>query len=223
MLDLVDEAFDQMPFSIQPPVIVAPLFGALVGRDDRHRSLFDNPIDQRLSGIAAIGDDVLSVQSLQQRLGLSAFVRLSRRQAQAQRIAQTVHRDMNFGAEAAATTPQCLALLVSAFFVRQLRRDERAQSWRPLAHVPYPGCWRNAQTFAPRRLHHTIVRNACKRYSNSHIRQAANAIALHCAVSKGQLRQSADTYVPTPPSPVDTGAGMIGFSSIRRLPVLSFS
>ena len=90
MLDFVDEAFDQMPFSIQPAVVVTGLFGTLMRRNDRNRPLFDNPIDQGLSGVAPIGNDVLSAQSRQQGLGLGTFMRLSCRQSQTQRMAQTV-------------------------------------------------------------------------------------------------------------------------------------
>jgi hypothetical protein len=223
MLDFVDETFDQMTLTVPPLVVFTGLLGTLVRRNDRSCSLLDNPIDQRLSGIAPICNDVLSTQTLQQRLGLGTFMGLSRRQPHAQRITQTVHCDMDFGTEAAATTPQRLLLLFFAFFVRLPRRDERARWWRPAARFPYPGRWRNAQTSAPRRPHHTTVRSVYRRYSSSHTRSAVSAIALRCVVSIERLRQSADTSVPTRPLPADIGAGTFGFSSILRLVVLSCS
>ncbi len=207
MLDLVDETFNQMALTVQPAVVVAGLFGALVRRNDRNRPLLDNPIDQRLSGIATIRNHVLSRQAFQQGLRLSAFVRLSCRQPDPQRIPQTVHRDMDFGAEPTATTPQRLLLLSAAFFVRLPRTDVPAQSWRLPARFPYPVRWQSAQTFAPRRLLHTNERSAYRRCSNFHIQQAATAIALRCAISTARLRQSADTFVTTRLLPAGNPAG----------------
>lgn len=223
MLDLVDETFDQMALTIQPSVVVTGLLGTLVRRNDGNRPLFNNPIDQRLSGVATIGNHVLSWQVCQQSVRLGTFMHLSRRQPYTQRITQAVHSDMDFGAKATPTTSQRLLRLSAAFFVRQPRKDAHALSWRPAAHFPYLGRWRNVQTSAPTRPPHTTVRNACRRCSSFHIRPATNAIAPRYAVSRAQLRQSADTYVPTRPSPADTSAGTLGFSSILRLAVLLFS
>ena len=223
MLDLVDETFDQMTLPVPPAVIVAGLLGTLVRWNDRYCPLLDNPIDQRLSGVAAICNNVLSAQTFQQCLSLGTFVRLSRRQAHTQGIAQPVDGEMDFGAETTSTTPQRLALLSAAFFVRRLRKDERVQSSRPPARFPYPGRWRSAQTSAPKRPRHTSVQTACRHYSSCHIRSAVNAIVLRCGVSRVPLRQTADTCVPTRLLPADIAAGMLGFSSILRLVVLRFS
>jgi hypothetical protein len=77
MLDLVDKAFDQVPLTIQPAVVIALLFGALVRRNDGNRPVLDDPIDQRLPSIAAIRNHILPLQTFQQRLRLGAFMRLS--------------------------------------------------------------------------------------------------------------------------------------------------
>ena len=223
MLDLVDETFNQMTLSVQPAVVVTRLLGTLVRRNDHSCPLLDNPIDQRLSGVAPIGDDVVSAQTLQERLGLGTFVHLSRRQPHTQRIAQPIDGDMDFGAEPTATTPQRLLLLSAAFFVRPQRTDARAQWSHPPARFPYLGRWQSVQTSAPKRLHHTNARTACRHYSSFHIRSAVSAIVPRCEVSRARLRQSADTCVTTRPLPADIDAGMLGFSSILRLVVLLFS
>src|SRR4051794_4947088 len=94
MLDLIDKTFDQMALPVQPAVIVTGLLGTLVRWNDRNCPLLDDPIDQRLPGIAAIRNDVLSRQAFQQGVRLRAFVRLSCGQPYPQGIAQAIHRDM---------------------------------------------------------------------------------------------------------------------------------
>ena len=61
MLDLVDKTFHQMPLSVQPLIVLASLFGALMGWDNDLRSPFGYKINERLSGIATIGDDALKL------------------------------------------------------------------------------------------------------------------------------------------------------------------
>jgi len=223
MLNLVDETFDQMALTVQPSVVVAGQLGALVRRNDDNRPALNNPIDQGLSGIAAIRNHVLSQQSFQQGVRLRTFVRLPGGQPYPQWIAQPVYREMDFGAETSATTTQRLRLLPATFFVRQRRTDGRALLWRPPVRFPYLDRWQSAQTSVPTRPPHTTARNACRRCSSFHIRSAISATALRSAVSKEQLRQNADTCVPTRPLPAGKSAGRFGFSSILRLVVLQFS
>ena len=213
LLDLVDKTLDQMPFAVQPRVVLTADFRALVRRDHRLPTLLDDPIDERLPGITAIGNDVLTHQPLQQRLGLDTVVTLACGQRQPQRIAQPVHNDMDFGTQATSTPTQGLLYLAARFLGRQRRTDERAQWCYPASRAPCQDRPPTTRTSAPTPLLHTSEQSVCRRYSTCHSVWAASAIAPRCARPTVPLRQTVGTSAPTRLSPADTPTGRCGFAS----------
>src|SRR5258708_32913736 len=121
MLDFVDITFHQMPFRIQPLVIVPQAFGSLMGWDDGLDTVRQQIVDKILGSIATISNQALKIEPVQQSLSLGTVVALTGGQTQAQRIAQAIHRHVDFATKAAPTPSQGL---LTTFFVRLPRKDE---------------------------------------------------------------------------------------------------
>ena len=77
VLDLVDKTLDQMPFSIEPGIVLALELGRLMRRDDRLGAQGLDVGDERRARIAAISDHALEREAVQQRDGLGAVVALT--------------------------------------------------------------------------------------------------------------------------------------------------
>jgi len=101
MLDFVDETFNQMSFFVKMHIIIAQFLTFGSGRNNRFGFvLFDNEPDKIIGIIAFVGNQLLKIKVDDQRFGLSNVVTLTRGQNKAQRIAQSIDTDVNFGAEA---------------------------------------------------------------------------------------------------------------------------
>ncbi len=124
MLDFVHKTFHQMTLSIQPFIVLPQDFSPLVGWNDG----VDAPLEQKgnkiLSRIATIRDQLVKIKAFEQGIGLGDVMALSCRQQQAQRVAQRIHRHMDFTAKAAPTTAK---RLFTVFFRFPPRRDVRAR------------------------------------------------------------------------------------------------
>ena len=116
-------------------------------------------------------------------------MRLPSRQAKAQRIAQAIYGDMDFGAKPATTATQ---RLLPTFFVRQRHTDGHAQSCCQSSRFPCQGRVQNGRTSAATPRFRTSVRSVCKCYSSSHNALAASAIAPHCGLPTSLLRRIGD-------------------------------
>ncbi len=127
LLECAHQPFDQMTLPIQPLILLPYQLGPLVGRHDGDDLPLDQPVNEGLGGIGAVGNGLIAVQAVHQRLGLGDVVTLAACQRQAQRIAQALGGQMDFAATAAATASQCLVGLAAAFFERPPRMDGRAQ------------------------------------------------------------------------------------------------
>jgi hypothetical protein len=101
MLDFIDEAFNQMAFTIQPAIIFTQDLGALVRRDYGFNTTLQQVSNEMGCGVATISDQSLKIKSFQQMLSLSNVMMLTGRQSEAERVAQTIYQHMNFGREAA--------------------------------------------------------------------------------------------------------------------------
>lgn len=101
MLDLVDEAFDEVALFIELFVIWRRIAARGKGRD--HRVYTEREISPDSVGIVClICDDVLGHEAVDQGLGLCAVVSLAGRKDEAQRVAEGVDGDMDFRGRAAA-------------------------------------------------------------------------------------------------------------------------
>ena len=103
MLDFADKTLDQMPFAITPLVVITRLFGILFGRNDRFSALGDDVINELLGRITAIRQHILKLQVDNHVSCPDDVMTLARCQTQAQRVTQTINRDMDFGTESATT------------------------------------------------------------------------------------------------------------------------
>ena len=198
MLDLVDETLDQVSFTIEPFVIGTSgflMFGTSVGRNHRVRSLFDEPIIEFLSCITAVGNHMFERIAVYQLNRLTDVRGLSSCQTQAQRVTQTIDRNVNLGAEPSATTSQCLRLLPTAFFGHRPRTDERGQSCCQSSPVPYPGRWQSAGAFFPTRPGRTSERIACRQYSSGHTQTVRAARRHRYGLSTERLPRNGDTLL----------------------------
>jgi hypothetical protein len=179
MFDFVDKTFNQMPFTIQPFIVIPFRLGSLMGWNDNFDAVFSQPIDKFLRSIAPICNQPLKVKAIHQNQRLDDVVSLSGTQAQAQGIAQTIDGNMDFSAEATPTPTQRLIRRVVTFFVRLPRTDERGQWCYPSSHFPNRDRRQNEPAFAPTRLVHTSDQSVYKRYSIFRTQPVANAIVNH--------------------------------------------
>ena len=102
MLDFVDETFNQMPFFVKMQVILAQFLAFGSGRNNRFGFvLFDDKPDKIIGIIGFIGNQPLKIKVEDQPFALSDVISLTPGQNKAQRIAQRIDTDVNFGAEAA--------------------------------------------------------------------------------------------------------------------------
>lgn len=184
-----------MAFTIKPFVIGTFSFFTfcpLMWWNHWFHFLVNHPLIEFLGSIAAVSNHSVKIQPIHQGNGLTNIGCLSSGQAQTHRIAQPIHRDMNLGTEATATTSQRLRFLATTFFGRQQRRDERAQPYYQSSHFPCRGHQRNELTSVPILPDHTSGQSVCRRCSISHIRLVVVAIASRFGLSRARLRQNGD-------------------------------
>ncbi len=67
VFEFVEKTLDEMPFTVQPAVILALDFGALVERDDGRCAARENEVNKGLRSVASISNDVLRVESVNER------------------------------------------------------------------------------------------------------------------------------------------------------------
>jgi len=192
MLDFVDKTFDQMPFTVQPSIILMRLFSPLMRRYYGLYAAISQIINERLSRVAAISDHPFKCKTFNQVEGTSNVVPLPSTQAKAQGITKGIHRNIDFGTKPTTTASK---RLLTAFFVRQQNTDEPERWCCQSSHFPCQGHRQSVQTFFATPHVRTSAQNACKSYSISRIRQAASAIVLHCDLPISRLLRSGDTLL----------------------------
>jgi hypothetical protein len=116
VLDFVEEALDQMAFTVQVMVIVTRLFAVATRRNNRGSLMFKNKSQQIITVIATVSQEVGKAQAIQERLGLRDVMPLSASEPKPQGITQAIYTDVDFGAEATSAASQGLILLSTSFF-----------------------------------------------------------------------------------------------------------
>lgn len=105
MLDLGNEALDQMTLFVEVGVVF-PLFAAVAARRDDNLGLeFFDEFDETGRVVAFVGDQARESELLGQRLGLGYVVGLPGRQGELQRVPQSIDRQMYLGGESAPASP----------------------------------------------------------------------------------------------------------------------
>ncbi len=101
MLDLADEALDQVALFVKVG-IVFPLFTAVSpGRDDNLSLQFSDEFDEGGRVVSRVGDQAREFEFLGQHFGLSYVAGLPSRQGKLKGIRQSIHRQMYLGGESA--------------------------------------------------------------------------------------------------------------------------
>ena len=100
LLDLVDEAFDQVALSIQMSVKVASLCSVLAGRNDRNSAHLLDLFNELVGVIASVSDYEVGFSAFDESRTLGHVMGLSSSEQEVQGIAQGIHAGVDLGAEA---------------------------------------------------------------------------------------------------------------------------
>ena len=111
MLDFVDETFHQIPLAIEPSIVFSLLFGTRMRWDHHFYASFKQAVHKFLRGIAPIRDNSLKGKAFHQVPGLIDVVSLTRTQAEAQGIDQSINRDMYLAAKPPRLRPKACSSL----------------------------------------------------------------------------------------------------------------
>jgi hypothetical protein len=87
MLDLIDEAFNQVPLTIEVSIILSLLDAITPRRNDSLDACCGDGFDQLSVVVALIGDQRLAREAFNQDSGVRAVMTLAARQEQAERVA----------------------------------------------------------------------------------------------------------------------------------------
>ena len=102
MLDFIDETFNQMPFFVKMHIILAQFLAFGSGWNNGFGFvLFDDQPDKIIGIIGFVGNQSFKIKGGNQLFALGDVISVTTGQNKAQRIAQRIDTDVNFGAEAA--------------------------------------------------------------------------------------------------------------------------
>src|SRR5436190_17635301 len=108
MLELVEAALDAVALAVEHLVVPNGSLAAAVRRDHRlHASGLDR-VEDGVAVIGFVGDDGVALDALQHGLGGLALVHLAAGQAETQRPAKRVGKQMDLGRQSTSGTPQSL-------------------------------------------------------------------------------------------------------------------
>jgi hypothetical protein len=108
VLDLVDEAFDQVTLLVEGLVVRNSLRSRAAGRNHGFGAAFCDSGAKPVGIIALVGKHVFAGKAADESLGLANVVDLAWSQDEADGIAESVDADIDLGAQAAARTPDRL-------------------------------------------------------------------------------------------------------------------
>lgn len=116
MLDFVHKTRHQMALFVDMFVIFALRFAIFTWRDDGLHFFFSKELQKIIRIIRAVRNQAFKFKISNQGFGLGHIMPLTSGQPKAQRVAQTIHIDMDFGAKATSAAPQGLFSLPAVFF-----------------------------------------------------------------------------------------------------------
>jgi hypothetical protein len=191
MLDFVDKAFHQMPFPIQPGVILALGFGALMRWDDGLGLLVNDKGDELLGSITTVSNDMLTHQAINQCVRLGNVMMFTARQAKAQRSTQGIHRYMNLGTEPASAAFERLFSLPTIFLSAPAAHGWARMTVLSIMTLSMSASCEKAGTSLPKSRAPPISRSVCTHCSMRRIHSGVNARLLHCGSSTASLPENA--------------------------------
>ena len=102
VFDFVEKSLDEVAFAVER-VVAGPLgFAIRLGWNDWGDSPFSQAVDERVGVVGLVGEQSLRIDALDERLGASQIVGLSRRELQFDGISQGVDERVDFGGQSAA-------------------------------------------------------------------------------------------------------------------------
>jgi hypothetical protein len=104
MLDLIDEAFDQMSFTIQVPIIFSLHKPILFRRYYCHNAFGSDQCEQLIRVITLVSEQSLRLEAFNQASRLRRVMTLTGSQKNPQGIAQSINGNVNLGGKTAATS-----------------------------------------------------------------------------------------------------------------------
>ena len=130
VLDLADEALDQMTFFVKMLIVAIRLRTVRPRWDHGLCTTIDHRLPEIVGVVRLVRDHKLAFVPVDERVGLSDIVPLSAGQREAQGVAQGIHTDMDLRAETAPATSQGLLRLPAVFLERasstRMSTDDRA-------------------------------------------------------------------------------------------------
>ena len=102
MLDFVEEAFDEIALTIKREITIALHFAVGLWRDHWNDCPPIERVDLRIGVVSPVADEGARISSLEQRLRAGEIMVLSRRQHQAEGIAQGIDERVDFGGQSSA-------------------------------------------------------------------------------------------------------------------------
>lgn len=110
MLELVEEALDDVSLLVQVGIVVALFFSVALGRDDDFGSRPVDTVDEAIGVVAFVGDGGAGLEALDKIMGKGNVVALPGAGQQTHRIAERIAGGVDLGAQAAARPAQALGI-----------------------------------------------------------------------------------------------------------------
>ena len=110
LLQLVEEALDEIAFSVESPVVRPSLLSVRFGRDDRLCPGVSDGLVQVVGVISFVGDHGLRLEASDQLVAAGGIVALAWPEQQAHRVAKRIRGRVNLGAQAATGAAQSLSI-----------------------------------------------------------------------------------------------------------------
>jgi hypothetical protein len=102
MLELVEEALDEIAFAIEREIAIPGRFAIGFWGNHRGDPPLSKQVDQRISVVSLVAKQGVWIGAVDQLLRASQIVGLSRREYQCDRIAQGIDEGMDFGRQSSA-------------------------------------------------------------------------------------------------------------------------
>jgi hypothetical protein len=114
MLEFVEEALDQVAFSVKCEIGRAWRYPIRLGWDDRRDPAVFEDLDQAIGIVSLVGEESLRIDLIEQRFGLREVGGLAGRQRDGGRIAECIRNRMDFRRQAASGSTD--GLILTGFF-----------------------------------------------------------------------------------------------------------
>jgi hypothetical protein len=102
VFELIEEAFDQVTFTVEREIARSWGLAVGLGRNDRSDPAVGEGVDEAVGVVSLVAEQCLRIGVFDQWHGASQIMSLAWREHQLDRIAQGVHERVDFGGQSAA-------------------------------------------------------------------------------------------------------------------------